>query len=201
MMLRRARLIGTFAILLVTANTSMAAAPMALNQNDVAFRTGGTGSISGALLKDGTVCTTTTDKSLSCDPIAKLPREVAGKISFFDGIFDLDNSGAPEIFLEYWPTTDDPGCPKESKGNADPGAPNCDAIVLLVYKKSGDTYREYVRLNAPTIGYWPGAWFLQESPLRKAVFITRCAGSSGGCLFDLDWKRRALNPLLMPNSL
>jgi len=49
-----------------------------------------------------------------------------------------------------------------------------------------------MKLSAPTEGYAPGAWFIQDSPLRKAIFMTRCGGSSGDCLFYLDWKNRSL---------
>ncbi|HVN29002.1 MAG TPA: hypothetical protein VMT64_10975, partial [Candidatus Binataceae bacterium] len=45
-----------------------------------------------------------------------------------------------------------------------------------------------------TEGYDGGAWFLDESP-RKAIIRTRCGGSSGPCLFYLDLKKRALQPI------
>src|SRR5712692_4621610 len=159
------RLIGTIAIILVAASTSGADGPRMIGRSEVVARTGGTGSVPGALLRDGTVCITETEKSLRCQPLAKLPHGVVDifetQFSFFDGIYDLDDSGDPEIFLDYWPPTDDRNCPTQYREKD----ARCDAIALLVYKKSGETYREYAKLSAPTLGYSPGAWFIRESPL------------------------------------
>ena len=184
------------AIVLVVAKIFLIGRLRTIREDEVVSRTGGIGSIPGAILKDGTVCITQTEKSIRCRPLATIPREVVATFGkepgFFDGIYDLDNSGAPEVFFDYWPSSDDPNCPKQDREGSDT---RCDAIALLVYKKSDGTYREYAKLNAPTQGYSPGAWFLSESPLRKALFQTRCGGSSGDCLFYLDWKNRALDSI------
>jgi hypothetical protein len=174
------RTISIIALVLAAASISRADGPRIIEWGDVVTRTGGSGSIPGAILRDGTVCITATEKALGCQPIAKLPPEIVDQLkarpdwSFFDGIYDLDDSGSPEIFIDYWPRADS------------------DDVTLLVYKKSGRTYREYMKLSAPTEGYAPGAWFIKDSPLRKAIFMTRCGGSSGDCLFYLDWKNRSL---------
>src|SRR5262245_39180587 len=80
----------------------------------VLSRTAGHGSLQGMLLRDGTVCTTSTDTSLDCTPLMRLGPELAEKfgtgLSAFDGIFDLDGSGAPQIFMEYTGKSNDPGC-------------------------------------------------------------------------------------------
>jgi hypothetical protein len=114
--------------------------------------------------------------------------------AFFDGIYDLDSSGDPEIFFDYWPANNDPNCPTQYREKDDPWG-QCNAIALLVYKKINGTYHQYAVLNARTMGYSPGAWFITESPSRKAIFFTRCGGSSGGCLFYLNWKERRLEPI------
>jgi hypothetical protein len=50
-------------------------------------------------------------------------------------------------------------------------------------------------LHAPTEGYAPGvAWFLNESP-RKAIFETRCGGSSGDCFYYLNLRKSTLEPI------
>ena len=92
----------------------------------------------------------------------------------FDGIFDLDNDGRPEVFVEYWPYLG-------------------DHIELLIYKKVGGAYAPYLKLEAETVGYSPAAWFLDESPERKAIFMTRYGGSSGLGLFYLDLKKKSLD--------
>ncbi len=92
----------------------------------------------------------------------------------FDGMFDLDQNGSPEVFVEYWPS---------------PG----DHTQLLIYKKAGGAYAPYLKLAAETMGYAPAVWFLDESPERKAVFMTRYGGSSGLGLFYLDLKKKSLD--------
>ncbi|MGD0118885.1 MAG: hypothetical protein ABSD30_12525, partial [Candidatus Binatus sp.] len=68
-------------------------------------------------------------------------------------------------------------------------------MALLVYRNTGSGYQRYLTLNAPTAGYGSGdAWFLDES-VRKAIFETRCGGSSGDCLFYLDLRKRSLELL------
>ncbi len=155
-------------------------------QSEIVARTGGVGSLPGALLRDGTICLTPTTKSLQCRPLAKLsdaiPRNFVTQPHFFDGIYDLDGNGEPEIFLDYWPTSDEPSCPAKEK---EPGG-NCNSISLLLFRKSEHGYREYAQLHAPTEGYLPGAWFIQEGSLRKAIFRTRYGGSSGAGLFYLN---------------
>jgi hypothetical protein len=104
------------------------------------------------------------------------PAGAMGDRGFFDGIFDIDGDGDPEIFLDYWHSSD-------------------DTITLVVFKKYENAYREYLRLSAPTEGYYSGAWFLDERPFRKAVFRSRCGGSSGPCLWFLNLKKRSLDPI------
>jgi hypothetical protein len=145
------------------------------------------------VLRDGTVCQVPSEDSLECHPLMKLPRLIVAKLQdeyhedgMFDGLFDLDKSGDPEIFIDYWPDLID--CPKADRDDT------CDSIKLVVYKKTGESYREYKTARAPTQGYAPGAWFLDESP-RKAIIQTRCGGSSGACLYYLDWKKGTLVPI------
>jgi hypothetical protein len=182
----------------ILALRASAAGPRIITRGEVRLRTRGIGSIPGALLRDGTVCITPTEDSLECRQLAKLSRETVDELkwpsTFFDGIYDLDNSGDPEIFFDYWPVNNEPNCPAQYRAKDDPWG-QCNAIALLVYKKIGGSYRQYAVLNARTMGYSPGAWFLTESPLRKAIFFTRCGGSSGGCLFYLNWKERKLEPI------
>jgi len=146
----------------------------------------------GALLRDGTICITDNDQSLRCNPMVKIGSSVikteAGE-GFFDGIFDLDDSGSPEVFIDYWPSRDDPNCPARYRDEDDPA---CNGIALLVYKKINGNYRQLATLNAPSEGYSPGAWFIKDSPLPKAIFQTRYGGSSGNGLFYLNWKKRSL---------
>lgn len=67
-------------------------------------------------------------------------------------------------------------------------------MALFVYKKVNGSYQQAMAVHAPTLGYHPGAWFLDESP-RKAIFETRACGSSGDGLFYFDWKRRRPEPI------
>lgn len=61
-----------------------------------------------------------------------------------------------------------------------------------MYRYSAKGYQRYLTLNAPSEGYGSGrAWSLDEF-VRKAIFETRCGGSSGDCLFYLDLHKRAL---------
>jgi len=66
-------------------------------------------------------------------------------------------------------------------------------MALMIYKKVGATYQPYLKLHAETHGYSPGAWFLAESPVRKAIFRTRYHGSVGDALFSLDFQKRTLH--------
>ena len=136
----------------------------------------GRGSLPGRLLPDGTVCIVEAKDSTVCrETLFKIPEEIMEKSYLtFDGIFDLDNDGSPEVFVEYWPS---------------PG----DHTQLLIYKKVGGAYAPYLKLTAETMGYAPAAWFLDESPERKAVFMTRYGGSSGLGLFYLDLKKKSLD--------
>jgi hypothetical protein len=106
----------TIAVLAIGAS---AAGPRIINPGEVVMRTGGTGSVPGALLRDGTVCITPTEKSLQCRQLAKLSSETVNNLkrpfSFFDGIYDLDSSGDLEIFFDYWPPNNDPNCPDQSR--------------------------------------------------------------------------------------
>jgi len=147
----------------------------------------GVGSLPGRLFPDGTVCLIAPNNPTRCVknllrvPISKAHYKMMQKwgrwvsMSFY-GIFDVDKDGHPEVFFDYGFSDD----------------PNCSCITLVVYKKVGRTYRTYLKLQAQTLGYAPGAWFLEESPLRKAIFMTRYGGSSGHGLFYLDWKKRSL---------
>jgi hypothetical protein len=136
----------------------------------------GQGSLPGRLLADGTVCIVEAKESAACkERLFKIPEEIMGESYLtFDGIFDLDNDGSPEVFVEYWPY---------------PG----DHTQLLIYKKMEGAYTPYLKLTAETAGYAPAAWFLDESPERKAVFMTRYGGSSGLGLFYLDLKKKSLD--------
>lgn len=100
----------------------------------------------------------------------------ADSVTFY-GVFDFDGDGVPEVFLDYWPPL----------GNREQ-----DNVVLLVYKKVGGKYRQHLRLKAESIGYAPGAWFLDEPPYSKALFRTRY-GSSGEGLFYLNAGKKSLD--------
>jgi hypothetical protein len=184
-----------FAMLFFVAPSASSSAQRTIRPEEILARTGGENSLRGAILSDGTVCAFENAASEKCRPLLSIPPAVTNAfgegIAFFDGIFDLDRSGAPAVFIDYWPDSDDPNCPSqyESKTN---GASGCWAVTLLVYKKSGPTYDEYMALHAPTEGHSPGAWFIDESPLRQAIFKTRYGGSSGNGLFYLNWKKREL---------
>lgn len=148
----------------------------------VIARASGAGSIPGALLRDGTVCITQTKNGLECRKLTRLSDDVVGKFhddyASFDGIFDLDNDGAPQIFIDYWSEPD-----------------KTDLVKLLVFKKAGGGYEQYMSVSAPTFGYAPMAWFINEAPTRKMVLQPRCGGSSGECLYYLDFQKRALKPI------
>jgi hypothetical protein len=134
----------------------------------------GVGSMPALLLPDGTVCTANTKESSLCKEVLfRLPDEMMNEsyLTFY-GIFDLDNDGSPEVFLDYWPGE--------------------EVVYLLVYKKVGSEYSLYLKLEAESHGYAPGAWFLQELPSRKALFMTRRCGSGGMGLFYLDLKKGSL---------
>ncbi len=133
-------------------------------------------------MRDGTVCITPVKDTFDCQPLTRLPAEVIAKFlggnASFDGIFDLDNDGAPQIFIDYWL-----------------GPDNADLVKLLVFKKAGTKYAQYLAVTAPSLGYAPGAWFIEEAPVRKMLLQTRCGGSSGNCLYYLDEKKHALEPV------
>ncbi|MHC1745495.1 MAG: FG-GAP repeat domain-containing protein [Syntrophobacteraceae bacterium] len=96
----------------------------------------------------------------------------------FYGVFDLDEDGSPEVFLDYWfPLT------KTEEDN----------VVLLVYKKLQGRYHQYLKLKAQSMGYAPDGWFLKEKPHPKAIFMTRYGGSSGMGLFYLNVKKKSLD--------
>ena len=161
---------------------------------DVAGKAEGVGSLPSVILRDGTVCEIDKAHPSQCGALVKVPKKVMEAIGKgygqFDGLFDLLDDGAPQVFINYWPDSTDPNCPKEYK-ESDGG---CSVIALLVYRRSGNRYRPYSTLHAPTEGYEPGAFFLNESP-RKAILQTRCGGSSGECLFYLDWHKHRLKPI------
>ena len=167
-----------------------------VDPNQVLARASGAGSAPAMLLRDGTVCMTDAKDSLRCGKPAMLPANVVGKLkrynSSFYGIFDLTGDGEPELFLDYWPKSGDPDCPKEYREEGDDPGTFCQAVILRVYQRSGATFREAMKLSAPSAGYDPGAWFINEPPINKALFMTRCGGSSGDCLYYLDFKQRAL---------
>ena len=170
-----------------------------IDPKQVLARASGTGSTPAVLLRDGTVCLTGAEGSARCDQLATLPGNVIRKFAqyhgSFYGVFDADNDGEPEVFLDYWPASGDPDCPNDYRD--DPAHPesNCGAVTLLVFKRSGSAYRERMKLTAPSMGYSPGAWFFRESPVNKVLFTTRCGGSCGDCLFYLDSRQRALKEI------
>jgi hypothetical protein len=182
-----------FAVLVFGFPSASAEGPFAIAPSTIVERTLGHNSLPGAVLRDGTVCRTADVHSLTCQPLMRISPEIVKRFEedtgFFDGIFDVDKCGSPEIFFDYWPERDDPNCPAKYRDKSDP---RCDVIALFVYRKLGDTYRKVATLNAPTMGYSPDAWFINDSPMPKAVFMTRYGGSSGDGLFYLNWKKRAL---------
>lgn len=91
----------------------------------------GVGSIPGQLLPDGTICVVNTKDSSLCKEVLFRLRDEMMMESYltFYGIFDLDNDGSPEVFLNYWPW---------------PGTDVC----LLVCKKVGGKYGLHLKLGA-----------------------------------------------------
>ncbi len=145
----------------------------------------GKGSLPARLFPDGTVCLVDSNRPSVCRTrLVKIPREVkkAHSATFY-GVFDLDGDGSPEVFVDYW-----------SPFNRTDG----DNVVLLVFKKIRGKYRRYLRLKAESLGYNPGAWFLDEQPYPKAVFMTRIGGSSGTGLFYLNLKTQSLDLISGP---
>ncbi|MHC1724782.1 MAG: FG-GAP repeat domain-containing protein [Syntrophobacteraceae bacterium] len=138
------------------------------------------GSLPARLFPDGAVCTVDERKPSVCvKRLVRVNRNVLRSHSgTFYGLFDLDADGSPEVFLDYWSPS--------AKGDA-------DNVVLLVYKKLRGKYRQYLKLKAQSLGYAPGAWFLNERPHPKAIFMTRYGGSSGSGLFYLNLKKRSLD--------
>jgi hypothetical protein len=122
-----------------------------------------------------------------------LGEESGGYTASFYGLFDVDQDGEPEVFLDYWPS-EDSDCPEKYKELGMPPEWPCQASTLLVYKKVGTTYRTYIKLYAESLGPGSGAWFLDEAPVRKALFSTR-GGSTGNLLFYLDFQKRSLTPI------
>lgn len=172
----------------------------AFSPADVVGRASGVGSRAAVLLRDGTVCAIEVNDPSQCTALGTLPAAVTKIIGdnsgMFDGVFDLLGDGVPQLFVDYWPEYNDPNC--LAPYNTAPVRPGevagCDAVALLVYRYSGKGYQRYLTLNAPSAGYAPGAWFLDESP-RKAIFKTRCGGSSGSCFFYLDLHKRSLEQI------
>jgi hypothetical protein len=188
-----AGMIGSILAVLAQPAISNAGSPIRnINSSEVVSRTIGVGSTPGALLKDGTVCATKTLDSSECKSLGKLPLDAVAKlkngVSSFDGIFDLQGDGSRQVFVDYWRDAVDADCQEQNASG------DCDEAVLSIYRKAGNSFHEEMKLIAPTLGYAGGAWFLDESP-RKAIFRTRCGGSSGTCLFYLDLKMRSLKPI------
>ena len=167
------------------------------SDTDVVGKASGVGSIPAVVLCDGTVCALVPKDPSRCWVLGTLPAEASKVIgsddAYFDGVFDMLGDKVPQVFVDYWPEYRDPNClPPYNTSPIRPGEnADCDAVALLVYRYSRGRYRRYLTLNAPTMGYKPGAWFLDESP-RKAIFETRYSGSSGAGLFYLDPKKQSL---------
>jgi len=137
-------------------------------------------SLPSRLFPDGSVCLVDERKPNVClKKMVKVdPRAMKAHSRTFYGVFDLNADGSPDIFLDYWSPF--------SKLDG-------DNVVLLVYKKFGGKYRRYLKLRAQSLGYAPGAWFLDENPHPKAIFMTRYGGSSGTGLFYLNLKKKSLD--------
>src|SRR5208337_832334 len=185
-----------FVLACMAALTLAACRGRVIEPNEVLARASGIGSAPAMPLRDGTVCMTEVRDSLRCGSPATLPGKVVEKLqrddSAFYGIFDANGDGEPRLFLDYWPKSGDPDCPKEYRDESHDAEVPCGAVALQVYQRTGDTFREEMKLGAPTAGYSPAAWFIRESPLNKALFMTRCQGSGGNCLYYLDFKKRVL---------
>ena len=169
--------------------------------SDVVGKATGVGSRAAVMLRDGTVCAVETIDRSKCTALVTVPTAVTKIIAEdggkFDGVFDLLGGGVPQVFVDYTPEFNDPNClpPNNTPPNWHGERNPCDAMALLVYRDSGKGYQRYLTLNASSEGYGPGkAWFLDESP-RKAIFETRCGGSSGDCFFYLDLKKRSLEQI------
>jgi hypothetical protein len=148
--------------------------PLADENTGVLLLSAGKGSIPGSLFSDGTVCIVDRTTQTRCkEKLTRIPNKILQEefLTFY-GIFDLDSDGSPEIFLDYWP-----------------GGFN---TFLLVFKRLGTEYSLHWKLEAESLGYAPMAWFLEESPVRKALIRTRSGGSSGDGLYYLDPKTESL---------
>jgi hypothetical protein len=148
----------------------------------------GEGSLPSRLFPDGTVCLVSPKKPLVCGEwLFKIPQSLrkADFLTFY-GAFDIDGDGSPEVFLDYWHPFDNP---RE------------ETVVLLVYKRIRGKYQQYLKLKAESIGYAPAAWFINESPHPKAIFMTRYGGSSGTGLFYLNMNKKSLDLISSPMFL
>ena len=171
-------LLVVFAFLSYTTSSGAAVRPVPLIPR-------GEGSLPARLFPNGSVCSVNEKKPSVCQrKLIQIPKKVmkAHSLTFY-GLFDLDGDSIPEVFLDYW-------SPLSNKDN--------DNVVLLVYKKVRGKYRQYLKLKAESYGYWPGAWFLNDPPYSKAVFMTRYGGSSGGGLFYLNLKKKSLDLISGP---
>ncbi len=140
----------------------------------------GVGSLPARMYRDGSIFLV--DGSHPGDPGRLLFRlsdsliaEIRGAPDFqLDGVFDLDRCGSPEVFIEYCGLYEG----------------SLSGVTFLVFKRKAGGYVLDLTLGAPSEGYAPAAWFLDESPNRRAFFMTRRDGSSGAALFCLEGRQR-----------
>jgi len=141
----------------------------------------GKGSLPSRLFKNRTICLIDEKNPTFCEKkLIRLPQKInkAHSATFY-GVFDIDNDGSPEVFIDYWSAFN-----KKKENNA---------VTFIVYKKILGKYRQYLKLEAESHGYAPGAWFILEPRGPGAFFMTRYGGSSGAGLFYLDMKNKSLN--------
>lgn len=139
------------------------------------------GSSPARLLSSGEICLIDASNPERCaKPLMMIPRAVrdASSATFY-GVFDLDRDGTPEIVFDTWEAED-------------------AAVAFHVYKVVDGAYREFLNLKAPSAGYAPDGWFLDDASAPAAILQTRYGGSSGNALFLLDLRRRSLE-LITPS--
>ncbi|MCE5248432.1 MAG: hypothetical protein ABFD84_07960 [Candidatus Polarisedimenticolia bacterium] len=111
------------------------------------------GSSPARVLSSGEICLIDASNPERCaKPLMMIPRAVrdASSATFY-GVFDLDRDGTPEIVFDTWEAED-------------------AAVAFHVYKVVDGAYREFLNLKAPSAGYAPDGWFLDEASAPAAIF-------------------------------
>jgi hypothetical protein len=82
---------------------------------DVVGNASGVGSRATVILRDGTVCAIDPVDPSECSALGTLPAVIVKIISDnggrFDGVFDLLGDHFPQVFVDFWPESDDQKLP------------------------------------------------------------------------------------------